>query len=162
MKKSSFYIALISVLCTAAVGAVLFIIYLNVSDSSGNDAFEESKNAQYARYVEREKEVTDLENMMNARIAVELYVAENAVSANSTFKVVLDSKSGVIKVNAPRSVKNKAYLKPYGYANSDCIAKVLGSDWDEDVIFTYENYTWSDNATRVHGKYYWADGKTYK
>ncbi len=112
------------------------------------------------KQVTRNQEETDLSNITEICAAIECFVADKGLRGDSVFKVILDTNRGYIRIDRPEGVGGEDFLKEYGVNNADHVADVY-AEWSDNIIYTYENYLWTSNASEVHGQYRWADGRIY-
>lgn len=111
---------------------------------------------QFIKFVEKGRESTDLQNITEMKTAIETYVADHALAGDAA-KVVLKADHGT-KAYSVTPTSGTMTLTDYGVDPTK--TKLQSAAWSDDIIWTYDKYTWTLTGT-PYSTYYNADGSDY-
>ncbi len=129
-KKNNEGFSLVELIIVIAIMAVLIVVLA----------------PQFIKFVEKGRESTDLQNITEAKTAVETYVADKGIKSSETFTVeIADGTEG--KVIQVTGSTDKTILAEYGIADIENVAPVESEEWDADIKWTYTKYMWEPTTT---------------
>lgn len=122
-KKNNEGFSLVELIIVIAIMAVLIVVLA----------------PQFIKFVEKGRESTDLQNITECKTAVETYVADKGIKGSTQFTVTATAKGNI--VIAATGVADNA-LAEYGIESLKAVKPVESEEWNDKIVWTYENYMW--------------------